>query len=89
MGDPEKARSVLEKIFGPKILSYAGQAWNSDDQDKRIALCHLATLDPDVVLAPLYQPHSYQGPAWHHIRKRVHGCIPGPSKRHSPCLDSL
>ena len=51
MGDPEKARSVLEKVYGPKILRYADQAWASHDQDKRIALCHLATLDTDVALA--------------------------------------
>ena len=51
LGDPEKARSVLEKIYGPKILRYAEEAWTSLDQETRIALCHVATLDADVMLA--------------------------------------
>ena len=50
-GDPEKARSVLESIYGSKILTYADLAWASQDQGKRIAFCDLVTLDPDVVLA--------------------------------------
>ena len=50
-GDPERARSVLESIYGNKILTYVDLAWASQDQGKRIALCDLATLDPDVVLA--------------------------------------
>ena len=51
MGEPEKARGVIELLFGPKILTYADRAWDSDDQDLRIALCDLATMDPDVIAA--------------------------------------
>ena len=50
-GDPEEARTVLESIYGSKILRYAELAWASRDHGRRVALCDLATLDPDVVLA--------------------------------------
>ena len=50
-GDPERARTVLESIYGSKILSYAELAWASPDHGRRVALCDLATRDPDVVLA--------------------------------------
>ena len=50
-GDPEKARSILENLYGDKILKYADAAWALNDQLDRLALCDLATLDPDVVLA--------------------------------------
>ena len=50
-GDPKRARSVLEGLYGSTILRYADQAWASQDQDRRVALCDLATLDPDVILA--------------------------------------
>ena len=51
MGDPEKARPILEEVFGESILKYADPAWDSPDQSKRIALCDLATMDPDVISA--------------------------------------
>ena len=51
MGDPEKARSILDKIYGSKILEYVNEAWVSQDQEERVALCHLATMDPAVTLA--------------------------------------
>ena len=50
-GEPERARSVLKGIYGSKILRYAELAWASENQGRRIALCDLATLDPDVALA--------------------------------------
>ena len=50
-GDPEKATTVLQSVYGDQILKYAGPAWDSADQGKRIALCDLATMDPEVVLA--------------------------------------
>ena len=51
MGDPEKAQSVLENVYGNKIMKYADPAWASHKQEERIALGHLATFDPDVILA--------------------------------------
>ena len=51
MGDPERARGVLENIFGSRILRYVDAAWATNDREERVALCDLATLDPDVVLA--------------------------------------
>lgn len=51
MGDPKKARSILQTLYGDEIIGYVDQAWATQDQGKRIALCHLATLDPAVVIA--------------------------------------
>ena len=51
MGQPEKARTVLQKIYGDEIVKYADRAWATQDQTKRIAMCDLATMDPEVVLA--------------------------------------
>ena len=50
-GEPERARTVLGGIYGNKILKYAELAWASPDHGRRVALCDLATLDPEVVLA--------------------------------------
>ena len=50
-GDPIRARSVLEHGFGHAVLRYAEKAWESEDQCFRIALCDLATYDPDVIKA--------------------------------------
>lgn len=49
MGEPMRARTILERSFGPRILRYAEKAWGSDDQRFRIALCDLAIHDPEVV----------------------------------------
>jgi hypothetical protein len=49
--EPEKAKSAVEQLFGEKVLTYAEAAWASEDQDRRIALCDLATMDVDVVKA--------------------------------------
>jgi hypothetical protein len=51
MGEPDRARTVLENSFGKAILRYAEKAWVSDDQRYRIALCDLAIYDPEVVQA--------------------------------------
>jgi hypothetical protein len=51
MGHPEKARRVVERIFGRAIIKYVDRAWSSDDQDERIAICDLATQDAEVVAA--------------------------------------
>ena len=50
-GEPEIARDILEQVYGHKITKYINPAWASQDQGKRIALCHMATLDGDVILA--------------------------------------
>lgn len=50
-GDPEKARTFLDSFYGSKILRYAELAWASPNHGRRVALCDLATLDPDVILA--------------------------------------
>ena len=48
-GDPERAFDILRRCFGQSVLRYARKAWETDDQDSRIALCDLAAFDPDVI----------------------------------------
>ena len=50
-GDPQRARPFAEKIYGPGILQYLDRAWATTDQSQRIALCHLAVQDDDVIRA--------------------------------------
>lgn len=50
MGDPERARPVVERIFGSAILRYIDRAWSTEDRE-RIALCDLAVQDDAVVMA--------------------------------------
>ena len=50
-GEPEKLKSAVEQLFGETALAYAETAWASENQDRRIALCDLATMDPDVIKA--------------------------------------
>lgn len=50
-GEPVKARLVLPRLFGPKVLYYAERAWASDDQGYRVAICDLATHDCELILA--------------------------------------
>jgi len=49
--DPTKARPILKKCFGNKILKYANRAWSSSNQSFRIAQCDLAVQDIDVIKA--------------------------------------
>jgi hypothetical protein len=51
MGMPARARPVLERAFGAAVLRYAERAWDTDDQQARIALCDLACYDASVVAA--------------------------------------
>jgi hypothetical protein len=52
MGDPDRARPVLERLFGSAILRYADRAWATDkSDDQRISICDLAVQDEDVILA--------------------------------------
>ena len=51
LGDPERARPVVERIFGSAILRYIDRAWSTEDQTERIALCDLARQDDAVVRA--------------------------------------
>ncbi|MDX5494291.1 MAG: hypothetical protein LPK86_12480, partial [Alphaproteobacteria bacterium] len=51
LGDPERARHVLERSFGKAVLRYADRAWSSEDQSFRMAQCDLAIHDPEVVEA--------------------------------------
>lgn len=50
-GKTEKVRSTLKELFGSKILFYFDAARVTKDQDRRVALCDLATIDPCVVNA--------------------------------------
>jgi hypothetical protein len=50
LGDPKRARAIVERLFGKAVLRYADRAW-SGDQKERIALCDLAVQDNAVVLA--------------------------------------
>ncbi len=51
LGKPERARNVLEGLFGTKVLRYAERAWSSKEGQHDIAMCDLAILDPDVIAA--------------------------------------
>lgn len=42
-------RNAIELAFGPRILTYAEVAWASDVQERRVALCDLASLDPEAI----------------------------------------
>jgi hypothetical protein len=48
MGEPTRARPMLERIFGSAILRYADRAWSSEPEE-RIPLCDLAVQDDAVV----------------------------------------
>lgn len=50
-GDPERARTVLERTFGKAVLRYAERAWSSEEQSFRIAMCDLAIHDLEVIEA--------------------------------------
>jgi len=52
MGNPDLARPILERLFGSAILRYAERAWATPKGDhQRIAICHLAVQDDDVISA--------------------------------------
>ena len=51
IGNPIRARPVLQTAFGEAVLPYADLAWKQKSQDKRIALCDLAVRDPAVIRA--------------------------------------
>jgi hypothetical protein len=50
LGAPERARPVVERIFGSATLRYIDRAWATEDEE-RIALCDLAVQDDAVLLA--------------------------------------
>jgi hypothetical protein len=52
MGDPDRARPVLKRLFGSAILRYADRAWATDKGDlQRVSICDLAVQDNDVIRA--------------------------------------
>jgi hypothetical protein len=51
LGDPNRARPILERTFGYAVLRYAERAWNEKEQSCRIALCDIAIHDPEVIRA--------------------------------------
>jgi hypothetical protein len=50
LGDPRRARPIVERVFGRAVLRYIDRAW-SVEGDERIALCDLAVQDDAVVHA--------------------------------------
>lgn len=50
LGAPERARPVVERLFGSAVLRYINRAWATEGEE-RIALCDLAVQDEAVVLA--------------------------------------
>lgn len=51
-GIPRKAAPVVERVFGRAAMAYAERAWSTPKGDvARLALCDLAILDPEVVVA--------------------------------------
>jgi hypothetical protein len=54
MGDPDRARPIVERLFGRAILRYVDRAWATDkSDDQRISICDLAVQDDDVI-----RPHA-------------------------------
>jgi hypothetical protein len=51
LGDPQRARPIVERIFGSSILKYIDRAWSKQEHAERIALCDLAVQDDAVVRA--------------------------------------
>jgi hypothetical protein len=52
MGDPDRARPVLKRLFGSAILRYADRAWATDKGDlQRVSICDLAVQDNDIIRA--------------------------------------
>jgi hypothetical protein len=51
LGDPRRARPIVECIFGSSILKYIDRAWSKQEQAERIDLCDLAVQDDAVVRA--------------------------------------
>lgn len=51
IGNPDVAREPLVRVFGPKILHYADNAWATERSEQPIALCDLAIHDPEVIEA--------------------------------------
>jgi hypothetical protein len=52
LGDPDRARPVLERLFGNAILRYADRAWGTDKRElERVSICDLAVQDHDVIRA--------------------------------------
>lgn len=51
LGVPDRARDVLRRVFGPRVLRYAERAWGRKDGQYDIAMCDLAILDPEVIAA--------------------------------------
>jgi hypothetical protein len=63
MGDPQRARPIVEQIYGRNILKYIDRAWTTEDQDLRIVMCDLATQD-DAVIADHEKNTSVIGGRW-------------------------
>ena len=50
-GSGARVRDVVERAFGRRAVAYLDEAWRTADQQRRIALCRDATVDPEVVRA--------------------------------------
>jgi hypothetical protein len=55
------ARPVAERAYGREILPYLDRAWATDDQNQRVAMCHLATQDDQVFSAHLNNEAVIEG----------------------------
>jgi hypothetical protein len=60
-GNPQRARPVAERAYGREILPYLDRAWATDDQNQRVAMCHLATQDDEVISAHLNNEAVIEG----------------------------
>ncbi|MCJ2119998.1 hypothetical protein MKK65_26070 [Methylobacterium sp. J-001] len=49
--EPDRARVVLDRLFGPRVLRYAERAWDRKEKGYDIAMCDLAIHDPEVIAA--------------------------------------
>jgi hypothetical protein len=52
MGNPDRARPIVERLFGSAILRYVDRAWATDKGDlQRVFICDLAVQNDDVIRA--------------------------------------
>jgi hypothetical protein len=67
LGDPERSRPVIERLFGAAVLKYADRAWAADI-DQKIPICDLAVQDDAVVEAHAANQAVIAGRHWTRFR---------------------
>lgn len=73
--------SVLQQLFGAAITRYFVEACRTKEQSRRIAMCNLAALDPDVLRAHLANTKVIAGRYGTHFENAVFVKAPVPANR--------